>query len=79
MADAIKFVPKEDRCQFCGKEATLLCDMPYMEVVSSADFKRRVCTCDKRICNECTTRVGSFDFCPDCVKKIKLAKKGVDT
>ena len=77
MNDVAKFIPKEDRCQFCGKEATLLCDMPSMTVVTSVDFVRRVLTCDKRICPECTTRVKEFDFCPDCVKQIRLSKKGV--
>ena len=77
MDNVSKYVPEEDRCQFCGREATLLCDMPSMTVVSSADFVRRVWTCDKRICTKCTTRVNAFDFCPECVKKIKLAKKGV--
>lgn len=77
MNGVVKFVPKEDRCQFCGKESTLLCDMPSMSVVRSVDFVRRVFTCDKRICTQCATRVREFDYCPDCVKKIKLAKKGV--
>nr|DAL55571.1 MAG TPA_asm: putative cytoplasmic protein [Caudoviricetes sp.] len=34
-------------------------------------------TCDRKICTECTTRVNMFDFCPDCVRKIKITPKGV--
>lgn len=80
MGDAIKFIPKEDRCQFCNKESTLLCDMPAMQIVTHArklGFNSKVLTCDKRICTSCTTRVNNFDFCPDCVQKIKTTKKGV--
>ena len=77
MGNVVKFIPKEERCSFCGKQATLLCDMPSMSIVTSIDFKRTVFTCDKNICKDCTTRVGEFDYCPDCVKKIKLARKGV--
>lgn len=75
MDNVVKFIPKEDRCQFCGKKATLLCDMPSMAVVTSVDFKTKVCTCDKNICTRCTTRVNGFDFCPDCVKKLKSQRK----
>ena len=74
----VKFVPKDDRCNFCNNESSLLCDMPSMTIVTSIDFKTKVCTCDKKLCTSCTTRVNGFDFCPDCVKKIKLAKKGVN-
>ena len=77
MGDTVKFIPEEDRCEFCGKESTLLCDMPRMTVVTSVDFTRRVLTCDKRICRECTTRVREFDFCPDCVNAVKSTQKGV--
>nr|DAE65405.1 MAG TPA: putative tRNA pseudouridine synthase [Caudoviricetes sp.]DAV52688.1 MAG TPA: putative tRNA pseudouridine synthase B-Protein complex, Box H/ACA, snoRNP.95A [Caudoviricetes sp.] len=34
-------------------------------------------TCDKPICDDCTTRVNGFDFCPDCIQKIKNAKRGL--
>lgn len=80
MGDTIKHIPKEDRCQFCGKQATILCDMPIGKVVRharGAGFNGHILTCDKKICTGCTTRVSGFDFCPDCVRKIKAAKKGV--
>ena len=78
----MKPVPEEDRCQFCNNEATLLCDMPATQIVTHArgkGFNTKALTCDKQICTSCTTRVNEFDFCPDCVRKIKSAKKGVKT
>lgn len=80
MGDTTKFALEEDKCQFCGKEATLLCDMPKMTIVSharGAGFARHTLTCDKKMCTACTTRVNNFDFCPDCVRAIKIAPKGV--
>lgn len=81
MKEIVKFGEREykqyERCEFCGKESTLLCDMPSMLVVRSTDFVRRVLTCDKKLCRECATRVRGFDYCPDCVARIKMAKKGV--
>ena len=77
MGDVTKIIPHKERCLFCGRKATLLCDMPSKEIVTSIDFKRHVLTCDKNLCEECTTRIGVFDFCPDCVNKIKTARKGV--
>lgn len=72
----------EDKiCPFCGKrEAKLLCDMPVNKVIRHARgdcFYSHIMTCDKMICTECTTRVNGFDFCPDCVKMIKITQKGI--
>ena len=75
--EVTRIIPKKERCAFCHREATLLCDMPVAEVCTSIDFKSYVQTCDKNLCEKCTTRVGAFDFCPDCVRKIKTAKKGL--
>jgi len=78
----IKFVPPvplAKRCTFCGdlrKEAQFLCDMPIGTSVNTIDFKKRLITCNKILCRDCTTQVNGFDFCPDCIKKIKSAKKG---
>lgn len=72
---------KDKICPFCRKrEATLLCDMPVNKVIRHArgyGFDSHILTCDKMICTECTTRVNGFDFCPDCVKTIKITQKGV--
>lgn len=75
--EVTRIIPKKERCAFCHREATLLCDMPVAEVCTSIDFKSYVQTCDKNLCEKCTTRVGAFDFCTDCVRKIKTAKKGL--
>lgn len=81
MGDTIKNIPKEDLCSFCGKrKSTLLCDMP-VDMISihagGSGFRSHLITCDKKICTECTTRVNGFDFCPDCVQRIKITPKGV--
>lgn len=79
MGDVVKHIPKDDLCPFCKKkESTLLCDMPVNTVITHArgsGFKSYTMTCDKKICTECTTRVNGFDFCPDCVKRIKITPK----
>lgn len=75
-----KYIPKKDRCEFCGREATLLCDMPR-KIVSHArgsGFNITVLTCDKKICVKCATRVNGYDFCPECVQKIREARKGAE-
>lgn len=82
MKKIIEFIPEEDRCQFCRKrKATLLCDMPRGKIIApyarNLGLENHIITCDRRICTECTTRVNGFDLCPNCVKKIKMAQKGV--
>lgn len=74
--NVIKFVPLKNRCPFCGKEGKFLCDMPIGTTVNMIDFKKRLNTCNKIICRDCTTQVNGFDFCPDCIRKIKSTKKG---
>lgn len=74
MPNVVK-MEKKVKCDFCGKEATLLCDMLKASIVTSVDFKRHVLTCGKNICIECATKVGEFDYCPDCVKAIKMASR----
>lgn len=76
--EVTRIIPKKSRCYFCNREATLLCDMPEAEIVTSMDFKSYVKTCDKNLCDKCTTRVDCFDYCPDCVQKIKTAKQGLN-
>lgn len=81
MNKVVEFIPEDDLCQFCRKrKATLLCDMPRGKIIGHArgnGFDSHIMTCDRRICTECTTRVNGFDFCPDCVKMIKITQKGV--
>lgn len=76
----IPAVPIEQRCLICGnprKKAEFLCDMPIAKIWNTIDFNRAIMTCDKKLCRDCTTQVNGFDFCPDCIKKIKLTTKGV--
>lgn len=50
-----KMRPSKVICDFCGNEATLLCDMPETYIISSVDFQRCVITCDKNLCVKCAT------------------------
>ena len=73
-------VPIAQRCSICGAlraKAEFLCDMPIAKIWNTIDFNRAIQTCDKKLCRKCTTRVNGFDFCPVCIKKIKLTTKGV--
>lgn len=72
----IKIIPPKERCNFCNKQAEFLCYMPIGTTMSTIDFKKKTITCDKKMCANCATRVGAFDFCPSCVNKIKSTKKG---
>lgn len=77
----IPAVPIEQRCSVCGNlraKAEFLCDMPIGITANTIDFKKRTLTCDKKLCRKCTTQVNGFDFCPDCIKKIKLTTKGAN-
>ncbi len=79
----LKFVPPvpiEERCDFCGDlktKAEFFCDMPVMKIQTTEDFETCIFTCDKKLCRKCTTRINGFDFCPDCIRKIKSTIKGV--
>lgn len=72
-----KMRPPKVICDFCGNEATLLCDMPETYIINSVDFQRCVITCDKNLCVKCATRVNGFDYCPDCVERVKASLKGI--
>ena len=57
-------------CEFCGKEATLLCDMPAEQVVISMKSIYSN-TCDKEMCKECSTKFRKYDFCPSCMRELR--------
>lgn len=74
-------IPADERCQFCKrKKATLLCDFPEDEIVTSLDFKPIRLTCDCKICEDCATHIAeNTDFCPKCmdfVRNLKTGKEG---
>ena len=81
MVDKItKIIPAGERCDFCKRrEATLLCDVPVMKTIryGREEIESYTVTCDRKLCEYCTTRVHGFDYCPDCIRKIKTARKGV--
>lgn len=57
-------------CEFCGKEASRLCDMPNkVSVVSMQSIYSD--TCDKEICVSCSTQFRGFDFCPGCMRELR--------
>ncbi len=73
-------IPPEERCTVCGDlrvKAEFLCDMPIEETWNTIDFKKRIVTCDKRLCRKCTTHINGFDFCPDCINELLNTKQGV--
>lgn len=77
--DKIEHLKEGERCAFCGKKATYLCDCPTAIIVTSLDFKQHTNTYDLPICEDCATKISnSFDihFCPKCMKNIQQSIKG---
>ena len=84
MTKVTKLIPKSDRCIFCGKPATKLCDMPVSRwqwvghapkiggLVDLTDAGVNTTSCDKQMCDGCARDMGGgIDICPDCAKKVK--------
>lgn len=72
-------LPKK-RCQFCGREATLMCDKVKGEYTrfdypEPGAVTSGLLTCDKKICKKCATHIDGADYCPDCIKKIRKKLK----
>lgn len=76
-------LPK-NRCEFCKKrEATKLCDKVKGEyryighpprINGKVDWSipmTGIMTCDRMICDECSTNIDGMDICPKCLKEIK--------
>lgn len=83
----------KDRCSFCSRPATKLCDAPVgrsyyvghpprslVEAGKMRDVYWKkvdngwVRTCDKPICDRCAVSIApEIDYCPDCVRRIKMA------
>jgi len=74
----------ENRCEFCKKrEATKQCDkvvglMRYAghppRINGIPDWSipmENIMTCDKLICDKCSTHITGMDVCPKCLKEIK--------
>lgn len=76
----------DERCVFCKKEATKLCDFPmgYLNFVGHTpkilcvyDSKGNEISsdilnrCSRPICDDCSTEWNGMDFCPHCVDEMK--------
>lgn len=78
-------IPENERCEFCKEKATLLCDAivgqycghPPMEMIKDPfgnPYKRlkdtnMYVTCDRKLCEKCTTKIRMMDICPFCINK----------
>lgn len=68
----------ENRCHFCGREATLLCDKVKGEIRSidiggPGVISSGIMTCDKPICKDCATHIDGADYCRSCIDILKKA------
>lgn len=75
-----------NKCAFCAREATLLCDFPmgYIEFAGHVPRGLRVYTedgdeissdiltrCSRPICDKCALKWHGVDFCPYCIRKME--------
>jgi hypothetical protein len=75
----------DDRCCFCGKPATKLCDFPvgYHPIIidlpddakyfdnEGNDITTEVLgTCSRPICDDCAIQFRDMDICPHCMKEL---------
>ncbi|RFA36218.1 hypothetical protein CAI16_05355 [Virgibacillus dokdonensis] len=69
----------ENPCPICKKkEATRLCDYVTKYIVTTIDFRATYETCDLPLCEDCASRYGQFDFCPQheaLFNQLKLPKE----
>ena len=78
-------LPKE-RCEFCKKrEVTKLCDKvtgtwhwvghpPKTNgVIPKNEPMSGINTCDRMMCDKCSTNITGMDVCPSCLERIKNA------
>lgn len=84
MGTVHKFDFMSERCVFCGKPATKLCDIiisvqryvghpprvnGIIDPETPMEYKH---TCDKPMCEKCAVHLNdNFDICPDHYKEIK--------
>lgn len=65
-----EIIHEHSTCEFCGKPATQLCDMPKEPSIIMIG-KTIHETCDRNICNECSTKFRVYDFCPACMHELR--------
>lgn len=65
-------IPIDKRCEFCKREATLLCDVIVGEYVGHPPKGEKSInvTCDNKICDKCTIKLKNMDICPCCIKSL---------
>lgn len=49
------------KCFVCGKPAGILCDYPKVH----GNSHNKNGTCDRALCDACTTKAGDSDLCPE--------------
>ncbi|MES0334784.1 MAG: hypothetical protein SFH39_00280 [Candidatus Magnetobacterium sp. LHC-1] len=71
------------KCAFCKNNASKLCDVNVRGArwvghpPGGIGKMEELVTCDNPICDECATHINEvMDICPDCMKNIKMKKKG---
>lgn len=77
-------LPLEERCFYCQRKATRLCDADSGLIFDAPNEKGiktpvQMSQCDIPMCDECTTRHGEIDFCKRHKEQLKeLLEKGND-
>jgi hypothetical protein len=68
----------KNKCLFCNREATKLCDKVTGEYTFAGHPPKgsglplhNVMMCSRPICDKCATHINGMDLCPKCVKEIK--------
>ena len=76
-------LPLEERCIYCGRKATRLCDAEVgiiFDVPNEKGIKTPIqkSLCSTPMCDKCTFRFGDLDFCKEHKKELKqkLEKEG---
>ena len=69
-------LPIEERCWYCQRKATRLCDATsglLFDAPNEKGIKTPVqrSTCDIPMCDDCTTRFGELDFCKRHIEELR--------
>ena len=69
-------LPLEERCWYCGRKATRLCDADggiAFDMLNDKGIKTPIqrTTCSIPMCDKCTTRFGELDFCKRHAEELK--------
>ncbi len=69
-------LPPEERCWYCGRKATRLCDADggiVFDMPNDKGIKTPIqrTTCSIPMCDKCTTKFGELDFCKRHAEELK--------